>query len=265
MGKGPNMDAQQGGTGRLNGRVALITGTGGGQGRAAALRFAAEGALVVGCDVGVEGDAETARLVRAAGGRIDIRDPVDLGDPDACQDWIEWAASLHGRIDILYNNASRCCFAPFEEMTLDAWRETIRNELDLVFFACKFAWPHLKKQGGVIINIASIVGVIASDTGRSSAHGAAKGGVISLTRQLAFEGAPHGIRVVAISPGTIVTPGTQAILAEPAVRERLLDKNMIRRLGTPEEIVGIAAMLASDDGAFITGENIIVDGGRVAG
>jgi NAD(P)-dependent dehydrogenase (short-subunit alcohol dehydrogenase family) len=250
---------------RLKERIAVITGTGGGQGRAAALRFAAEGALIIGCDRDADSDEATRRLVLEAGGGMTLRDPVDLSDPQACRDWIQWAACIHGRMDILYNNASSARFAPIEEMSIEGWQYTMRNELDLVFYACKFAWPHLKRNGGVIINVASIAGLIASDTGSCCAHGAAKGGVISLTLQLAFEGAPHGIRAVAISPGTIESPGTSRVFADPAIRARFVAHNMIKRIGTPDDIAGVAAMLASDDGAFITGANIVVDGGRVAG
>ena len=250
---------------RLRGKVAVISGTGGGQGRAAALRFSAEGAMIVGCDMNSAADQETAKLVQEAGGTMSVKGPVDLGDPDAARDWIDWAAGLHGKIDILYNNASHGYFAPIEDMTVDAWRNTIRNELDIVFFSTKYAWPYLRRNGGVVINVGSIAGLVASDTGKAAAHSAAKGGVIALTRQLALEGAPHGIRVVTISPGTIATPGTTHLFDDPVIKERFVSQNMIKRIGRPEDVVGVAAMLASDDGAFITGANIVVDGGRVAG
>lgn len=249
--------------GQLDGKVALITGTGGGQGRAAALRFAAAGAAVVGCDLKTEGNLETLELVRAAGGEIHTMEPVDLGDADACRRWIEAAAALHGRIDILYNNASAAKFAPFETMSIEDWQFTIRNELDIVFFATRFAWPYLQKRGGVVINTASVAGIAGSGPG-GAAHSATKGAIIALTKQLASEGAPHGIRVVAISPGLIETPGTSPLLADPQLREMLLARNMIRRAGQPEDVSGVAVFLASSDAAYITGANIVVDGGRVA-
>src|SRR5271167_2341104 len=160
-------------THQLKDKVALITGTGGGQGRAAALRFAAAGAHVVGCDVKVEGDEETVRRGKAAGGSMVSMTPVDLGDPAQAEKWVEDAAKLHGRIDILYNNASTCKFVPIESFSIEDWQFGIRNELDLVFYVTRFAWAHLAKQGGVIINTASVAGITGSGPGGAS-HAAAK-------------------------------------------------------------------------------------------
>lgn len=250
-------------TKRLKNKVALITGTGGGQGRAAALRFTAEGALVVGCDVKVDGNRETLELVKAAGGSMVAMEPVDLGDPKQAQKWVEDAAAVHGRIDILYNNASSARFAPIESFPIEDWQFTVRNELDLVFYVTRFAWPYLQKQGGVIINTASTAGIAGSGPG-GAAHAATKGAVIALTKQLAMEGALHNIRVVGISPGVVESPGTAPMLADPAFRDMLLGRNLIKRPGQPEDIAGVAVFLASDDAAYITGTSIVVDGGRVS-
>src|SRR5271168_4092615 len=201
----------------LKNRVVLITGTGGGQGRAAALRFAAAGAHVIGCDVKVDDNRETARLVREKAGFIVTMEPVDLGDPEQARQWIEEAAAVHGRIDVLYNNASAARFAPFESFPLEDWAFTLRNELDLVFYTTRFAWPWLQRQGGVIINTASVAGLAGSGPG-GAAHAATKGAVIALTKQLAMEGAPHGIRAVTISPGLIETPATAPLIADPRTR-----------------------------------------------
>lgn len=247
----------------LHGKVALITGTGGGQGRAAALRFAAAGVRVIGCDLKVEGNRETVQMVRATGGEIVTMDPVDLGDPAQARKWIADAAAVHGRIDILYNNASAARFAPFESFPLEDWQFTIRNELDLVFYATRYAWSWLQKQGGVIINTASVAGIAGSGPG-GAAHAATKGAVIALTKQLAMEGAAHGIRVVAISPGFIDTPATASLVADPQTRDLLLARSLIKRVGQPEDIAGVALFLAGEDAAFMTGANVVVDGGRVA-
>jgi meso-butanediol dehydrogenase/(S,S)-butanediol dehydrogenase/diacetyl reductase len=244
----------------IEGKVVLITGTGGGQGRAAALRFAGAGALVVGCDVKEEGNRETAALVREAGGSIVMMQPVDLGDAPSARRWIEEAAALHGRIDALYNNASAARFAPIETFPVEDWQFTVRNELDIVFYATRFAWPFLKQRGGVIINVASVAGMVGAAVG-GAAHAATKGAVIAMTRQLAVEGAPHGIRVNSISPGVIESPGTAPMLADPAFRDLMLAHNLIKRVGQPEDVVGIALFLAGDDAAYITGTNIVVDGG----
>ena len=130
--------------GRLDGKVALITGVGGGMGRAAALRFSAEGARVVGCDMDAATSAETARLVEEAGGAMTVFAPVDLGDAAAAAAWVEAAIAVHGSADILYNNASSPRFGAVEELSIADWDHTMRNELDLVFYATKAIWPHFR-------------------------------------------------------------------------------------------------------------------------
>lgn len=250
-------------SGRLAGKVAFITGTGGGQGRVAASLFAAAGAAIIGCDVKVEGSEETVELVRRAGGTIDASAPVDLGDPDQVRAWIDAAAARHGGFDILYNNASAPQFASVAAMSDEQWHSTIRNELDLVFYACRAAWPHLiARGGGVIVNVASMQGINAIRFAPGGfAHAATKHGVIGLTRELANEGGPHGIRVNAVSPGLIRTPATEPMFEMPGVVESFLAHQIIQRTGEPEDVVRAALFLASDEASFITGENLVVDGG----
>ena len=137
---------------RLNGKVCVITGTGGSMGRAAAIRFAAEGASVVGCDTNPEAAQETVELVRAAGGRMTSLHPLNLGVMAACQELVEFAIREHGRIDVLFNNAAQAHFNWIEDITEDEWRLNTRDEVDLVFFLTKAAWPHLKASGGTIDN-----------------------------------------------------------------------------------------------------------------
>lgn len=248
----------------LKDKVVLITGIASGQGREAALRFAAVGARVIGCDVSEEGNLETRKQVEAAGGSIVTMEPVNLADPASARKWVEEAAAIHGRIDVLYNNAARPHFADFETFPLDGWQFTIDNELNLVFYTTQAAWPFLRKQGGVIINTASTAGMTGSGYG-GAAHAAAKAGVIGFTKHMAFEGAQFGIRVVSISPGVIETPGFIAwAKANPDEAKPLLAKNLIPRFGKPQDIAGVALFLASDDAAYITGDNIVVDGGRVS-
>lgn len=249
--------------GRLDGKVAFITGTGGGQGRAAAVRFAAEGAAVVGCDVKVDGNAETVDLVRAGGGRIDGFAPVDLGDPDAARDWVERGSEVHGRIDVLYNNASAARFGTIESFTVDDWAFTVRNELDLVFYVVKAAWPGLVRNRGVILTTASVAGWVGSGPD-GFAHCATKGAVLALTRSLAVAGAPHGIRANSISPGPILTPGTEAIFDDPAVVDGMVARLLVPRLGTAADVVEAAVFLASDESSYVTGADLRVDGGMTA-
>ncbi|WP_432199079.1 SDR family NAD(P)-dependent oxidoreductase [Streptomyces sp. bgisy027] len=250
--------------GDLEGRVALITGTGGGMGRAAALRFAKEGAVIVGCDLNSEANEETAAAVKTAGGRMSAAAPVDLGDSHAARAWVEQATAEHGRIDIVYNNASAARFGPVGTLSEEDWHFTVRNEIDLVFYVTQAAWPYLTERGGVVINIASMAGHAASRAVPMLAHTATKGAVLAMTRQLAAEGAPFGIRAVSISPGVIETPGTEAQFADPAVRDALAAQLLLPRPGLPKDVVGLAAFLASDEASYITGADFVVDGGMSA-
>ncbi|SES04413.1 MULTISPECIES: SDR family NAD(P)-dependent oxidoreductase [Halopseudomonas] len=250
--------------GRLKGKVALITGTGGGQGRVAALRFAREGALVVGCDTNAAEHQITADLLSEEGFTLYGSAPVDLGDHEQAKAWVEAAVAECGKIDILYNNASAARFAPVQDMSIEDWNFTIRNEVDLLFYTTKYAWNHLAEQKGVIINVSSTAAWGGSKVAGISAHSAAKGAVVSFTRQLAVEGAPVGIRAVSLSPGFIATPGTAAFMENPVARAALLDGVLMDRPGEPEEVVSMAVFVASDEASFITGSDIVIDGGLLA-
>jgi NAD(P)-dependent dehydrogenase (short-subunit alcohol dehydrogenase family) len=249
---------------RMQGKVALISGTGAGQGRTAALRFAREGAAVIGCDINESDFQETAELLAREGFELHGSAPVDLGDPEQAQAWVENAAERFQSIDILYNNASAARFGPVGEFSIEDWRFTMRNDLDLVFYVTHYAWPYLARPGGVVINIASTAAWCGSKVAGKAAHAAAKGGVVALTRQLAVEGAPSGIRAVSISPGFIKTPGTAAFVDDPATRTALLDGVLLDRPGEPDDVVSLALFLASDEGAYITGSDLVVDGGLLA-
>ena len=250
---------------RLEGKVALITGTGGGQGRAAAVKFAEEGALVIGCDLFEDGNRETVATVEAAGGTMTGMAPVDLSDPGAAQAWVEEAAAVHGRIDVVYNNASSPRFVPMPEMSVEDWQYGIRNELDLVFYVTKFAWPYLAERGGVIINTASISAHVATPDVGMASHCAAKGGVLALTRAFAADGAKHGIRAVSISPGPIKTPGAiEQYFHIPGAEEAVIAQLLTDRVGKSEDIAALAAFVASDEAEFMTGVDVLMDGGMTA-
>jgi len=254
-------------TGRLSGKVALITGVGGGIGAAAAARFAAEGARVVGCDLDADGAARTEGEVRAAGGEIEVMGGVDLGDAGQARAWVDQAVATYDGIDVLFNNASAQRFGALDELSVDDWDFTMRNELNLVYYTVRAAWPHLKAYGGgSIINVGSIAALRGVEFMPQNAHSAAKGGVIALTLQLVVEGGPLGIRSNVISPGLVETPNTAPMLADPPERLRriVLDRIPLGRHGRPEDIVNAAVFLASDESSWMSGANLVVDGGGSA-
>jgi meso-butanediol dehydrogenase/(S,S)-butanediol dehydrogenase/diacetyl reductase len=250
--------------GLLDGKVAFITGTGDGQGRTSALAFAREGAVVVGCDVEelADGAAETVAMVQDTGGTMHSTAPVDLTDPAQTKAWIEDGVKRAGGIDVLYNNAIALRFASIEAMAHEDWDYTLRHELNVVFNPCQAAWPHLRNGGGSIINMASVSGLRGIRAEPQFAHGAAKAGVMGMTRHLAAEGAPHGIRVNAISPGLVATP-INAALADPESELSQVVKSLVPlgRAGSMKEISRVAVFLASDESSYVTGTDLVVDGG----
>ena len=249
---------------RLAGKVALITGTAGGQGAAAARLFAAEGATVVGCDLDEARARAVAEEVVSARGAMTVDAPVDLADPGAAAAWVNGAAARTGGVDILYNNASAPRVGPFAEMTFEDWRFTQRNELDLIFTVTSAAWPHLiARGGGVIINTASVSAHRGATFIEQAAHGAAKGGVLAVTRHLAASGARHGIRANSISPGLIITPQIEPFLDEPGHPVHEMHRtHPLGRLGQPEDVARVALFLASEDAAYLNAVDMVVDGGQ---
>lgn len=250
-------------TGRLAGKIAVITGTGGGQGRAAALLFAAQGATVIGCDVQSASAADTVAMVIAAGGAMTSTHPLDLTDEGAVTTWMAGIARSFGVIDILYNNAGCTRFSPVDSTTIDDWNFVLRHELDLVFLPTKHAWPLLQRSAGAsVLLVGSTAGVSGSMTNARVAHTVTKGGIVAMTKQLAAEGAPHGIRVNCVSPGMIRTPATENdLLAADHPMAGIAASIPLGRIGTADEVVQCALFLASDEASYVTGINLMVDGG----
>lgn len=250
---------------RLAGKVALVTGIGGGIGKGCGLGFAEQGARVIGCDINAEAAKATEAEARAQGWDMTILAPIDMTSEADVKKLVAFAIETHGRLDILLNAAATAVFAWIEEMTLADWKKTLQGELDVVFLACKEAWPHLKQSGAAsIINFASANAYMALDGSPALAHCAGKGGVLAMTRQLAMEGGPHNIRANTISPGLIVTPATSPVIADPKFLERVLTKKMIKRVGQPKDIAMCAIYLASDEAGWVTASDVSIDGGATA-
>jgi meso-butanediol dehydrogenase / (S,S)-butanediol dehydrogenase / diacetyl reductase len=249
--------------GALDGKVALISGTAGGMGRAGAIEFARQGAMVLGCDIDAERDAETVELARATGGRMVSLAPLDLTVEGEAGRWVQLARAEFGGVDVLYNNASVARVGPWDELTYEEWRRSLVYELDIVYLSTSAAWPELvARGGGSIINVGSVSAVRGASFVHQHAHGAAKGGVVAFTKHLVVSGAPFGIRANSISPGMIRTPATAPILddADSPLHE-VLQITPSRRAGEPEEVARLAAFLASDAATYINGADIAIDGG----
>lgn len=233
---------------RLKGRVAVVTGAANGIGEGVARMFREEGATVIGVDV--DGADRSC----------------DLTDEAATNALFAAIGKEHGRIDILVNAAAFATFAWIEDLSYADWKRTLTGELDIVFLPTRAAWPWLKASGTAsVINFASANARHALEGSPALAHCAGKGGVLAMTRQLAMEGAPHGIRANAIAPGFIRTAATQRHLdADPDFQRQVLAKNMLKRFGEPEDIAWAAVWLASTEARYVTGSDIAIDAGATA-
>lgn len=251
---------------RLAGKVALVTGIGAGIGRGIALMFAQQGALVVGCDIDARSAQATVDAAEAQGLTIQSLHPLDLTQPLEVRGLIERVLELHGGIDILVNAAAFGVFEWLEQMDYESqWRKTLVGEVDIVFLACRAAWPHLKARGGSVINFASANAHMALPLSPALAHCAGKGAVLAMSRQLAMEGGPFGIRVNTISPGLVESAATRHPLDNiEGFREQVLGKFMIKRLGQPEDIGWLAIYLASDESGWVTAADFNIDAGATA-
>ncbi len=252
-------------SGRLEGKVALITGAGSGMGRVAASLFAAEGARVVVSDIGEEAGNATVVEVRDAGGDATfVR--ADVAGWDDCRAMVAAAVDTYGALHVLYNNAG--VFPGDDGGVLDTpqetWRRVMAVNLEGVWLSCKAGIPAMMESGGgAIVNVASFVALMGAATAQI-AYTASKGGVLSMTREIAVEYARRGIRANALCPGPIETPLLQELMSDPARRARRMVHIPMGRLGRAEELAKAALFLASDDASFMTGAALVVDGGITA-
>jgi NAD(P)-dependent dehydrogenase (short-subunit alcohol dehydrogenase family) len=248
--------------GRLDGKVAVITGAGGGMGREAALLFAAEGAQACVADVDREAGERTAA---EAGDAFFVE--CDVSDEAAVQAMYAAASERFGGIDVLYNNAG---ISPSDDVdvlatSLEAWERVQAVNTRGVFLCCKHGIPHLlERGGGSVINVASFAALIGAATSQIS-YTASKGAVLSVTRELAVQFARQNVRVNALCPGTVDTPLLRRIWGDdPAAAQRRLVHIPMGRLAQPREIVNAALFLASDESSYVTGSTFLVDGGVTA-
>jgi NAD(P)-dependent dehydrogenase (short-subunit alcohol dehydrogenase family) len=247
---------------RLKGKRAFISGAGGGIGAATALKFAREGARVVVADIRREAaEAVAARIASENGEAFTL--VGDVGDGDACRALIDESAARLGGLDVMFNNAGIVLGedAGPVETPLDIWERTIRVNLTGIFLACKFGIPHLLRSGaGSVVNNASVVALVGSAYPQI-AYTAAKGGVVSMTREMAVLYARQGLRFNAVCPGPIDTTMVRAFIKEEANWESRRPYMPMGRLGTVEEVANLVTFLASDEASYITGAAYAIDGG----
>lgn len=247
---------------RLAGKTVLITGAGSGIGKASALMMAAEGAAVVASDIGEPQALATADEIRAAGGRA-----MGLAlDVTRSADWqaaVQRTFDSFGRLDILVNNAGRLLARALEDTSEAEWASLQETNVTSVFLGCRIACAAMRRTGGgAIVNVSSIYGQIAGPG--FAAYVASKGGVRLLTRAAAADFAKYNIRVNSVHPGVIETEMTKDLLADPAIRQASLGTTLMGRPGRPAEIAAAITFLASDEASFMTGAELVVDGGYTA-
>lgn len=247
---------------RLANKVAIITGGGSGMGHVAALLFAREGAKVTVADLDAKAGEETVAEISRAGGEA-LFVPVNVADEGQVQRMVAATVEHFGAVHVLYNNAG---IMPNDDGSVtdiseQTWDKVMDVNLKSAFFCCKYAIPQmLKAGGGSIINIASFVAILGC-TVPQDAYTASKGGLIALTKSLAVQYAPRGIRVNAICPGPIETPLLRTLWTSDEERNKRLNRIPLGRFGAPEDIVYLALYLASDEASWTTGAVMLADGG----
>ena len=247
---------------RLENKVALISGGARGMGAVEAKLFAQEGAKVIIGDMLEDEGRKVEAEINEAGG-VCVFVVLDVSDEDAWRKAVNEAVSRYGKLDILVNNAGIYRGHTVEETTSDEWDQVMDINAKGVFLGTKHAIPAMRDAGGgSIVNISSVAGLTGSKV--TSAYNASKGAVRLLTKSTAIQYASDGIRSNSVHPGTIETPMTEGFLADDTARQDRMDRTPIGRLGRPEDVAYGALYLASDEASFVTGSELVIDGGRTA-
>ncbi len=250
--------------GKLEGRVALVTGAGSGMGRGVAVLFAREGARIGVADFVATAARETARMIVDAGGQA-VAFEADIRKASDAEKMVRVTVQTFGRLDILSNNAGvNQVYSPAADITEEEWDRVLDTNLKGYFLGCKYAIPvMLSKGGGAIVNVAS-TGALRGDF-NSAAYCASKGGVLQLTRSMALDYARHNIRVNAICPGLTATGMSKDFVSNPDMVAAWMKFQPMKMVGQPEDVAMAALFLASDDSRYMTGAHIVVDGGLIVG
>lgn len=247
--------------GRLQGKVALVTGAGTGIGAATAIRFAQEGATVVLCGRRREPLEAVVLQITGAGGKAEAVQ-ADVSDEAGFTAAIEASAQRHGHLDVLVNNAMAYSWGGIETTSTADWHSNFSTSVDGTFWGTRAALRLMKERGGAIINLSSICGLLG--TVNMAGYSAAKAAIINFSRAAAAEGASDGIRVNVVIPAVVETPATAGMLADAASRQSTEKLIPMGRVGQPQELASAILFLASDEASYITGAALPVDGGRSA-
>jgi NAD(P)-dependent dehydrogenase (short-subunit alcohol dehydrogenase family) len=251
---------------KLKDRVAVITGSGAGIGRAAAIEFAREGASVVVADINFPGALETAQRLHQLGGQSHAVE-VDVAKPESVQNLVKETLRVFSKVHVLFNNAAVQINKTVEDTTVEEWNREIGVNLGGVFLCSKFFIPHLRSTRGTIVNMASVNGFFVEPV--CAGYCATKAAIIGLTKAMAIDHGKEGIRVNCICPGYIdsgLAEGYFQAQADPAAARATAGKlHALWRIGRPEEVGRAAVFLASDDASFVTGTSFVVDGGLSSG
>jgi NAD(P)-dependent dehydrogenase (short-subunit alcohol dehydrogenase family) len=240
---------------RLERKVCIVTGAGSGIGRASALLFEREGATVISADI--------------AGGAEGVTHEIDVSDEEQTEALAASVREEHGRIDVLFNNAGIAGVGDLSETSVEQWERVMRVNVLGVFLMCRAVAPvMIAQRSGSIVNMSSAI----TETGlaRRVSYAASKGAVLAMTRSMQVDLAPHGVRVKALMPGTIMTPFVEGYLRESYAdpeegRRSIRSRQLTGNLGTPEDVANAALFLASDESRFVVGSGLVIDGGLTAG